>query len=136
MDVSILANAINVLAVTAGVIFAATQIRDYRAQRRRDSMTALVRSFQNAAFAQALRRVSALPNDATLEQIEEKLGRNGEDHIWLLLSTWEALAILLCRRELTIELVDDFFSGPIAVSWRKLKVCRSQARQGAAPDLL
>ena len=96
-------------------------------------MTALVRSFQNAAFAQALRRVSALPNDATLEQIEEKLGRDGEDHIWLLLSTWEALAILLYRRELTIELIDDFLSDPIAVSRRKLsryvEVKRAEAQR-------
>ncbi|HYY14902.1 MAG TPA: hypothetical protein VE758_10770 [Chthoniobacterales bacterium] len=133
MDISTTANLINALAVTAGVIFAATQIRDYRAQRRRDSMTALVRSFQNAAFAQALRRVSALPDDATPGQIEEKLGRDGEDHIWLLLSTWEALAILLFRKELTIELIDDFFSGPIAVSWRKLsryvEVKRAEAQR-------
>jgi hypothetical protein len=52
---------------------------------------------------------------------------------WLLLSTWEALAILLYRRELTIELIDDFFSGPIAVSWRKLsryvEVKRAEAQR-------
>jgi len=46
MDVSTVANLINALAVTAGVIFAAVQIRDYRRQRHRDSMSALVRSFQ------------------------------------------------------------------------------------------
>jgi hypothetical protein len=45
MDISTLANLINAVAVTAGVIFAATQIRDYRRQRKRDSMLALVRSF-------------------------------------------------------------------------------------------
>jgi len=49
MDISTLANLINAIAVTAGVIFAATQIRDYRRQRKRDSMRALVRSFQNPA---------------------------------------------------------------------------------------
>jgi hypothetical protein len=38
MDVSTVANLINALAVTAGVIFAAVQIRDYRRQRHRDSM--------------------------------------------------------------------------------------------------
>jgi len=120
MDISTLANVINAVAVTAGVIFAATQIRDFRGQRRRDSMSALVRSFQNTAFADALRLVSSLPDNATQEQITELLGRDGENHVYRLLTTWEALAILLFRKQVTIELVDDFFSGPIVVSWRKL----------------
>jgi hypothetical protein len=38
MDISTLANLINAIAITAGVIFAATQIRDYRRQRKGDSM--------------------------------------------------------------------------------------------------
>jgi len=38
VDISTLANLINAIAVTAGVIFAATQIRYYRQRRRRDAM--------------------------------------------------------------------------------------------------
>src|SRR5437879_9958477 len=69
MDISTLANLINAVAVTAGVIFAATQIRDYRRQRRRDSMLALVRSFQSPTFAKALRSVIELPDNANAEKI-------------------------------------------------------------------
>ncbi|HEY7002333.1 MAG TPA: hypothetical protein VH330_11390 [Candidatus Udaeobacter sp.] len=120
MDVSTIANLINALAVTAGVIFAAAQIRDYRRQRHRDSMSALVRSFQTPSFAHSLRRVSSLPDNVQREQITALLGPDGEDHVYALLTSWEALGILLYRREVTIDLVDDFFSGPIVVSWRKL----------------
>src|ERR1700756_2779324 len=120
MDVSTIANLINALAVTAGVIFAAAQIRDYRRQRHRDSMSALVRSFQTPSFAHSLRRVSSLPDNVEREQIAALLGPNGEDHVYALLTSWEALGILLYRRQLTIDLIDDFFSGPIVVSWRKL----------------
>src|SRR5436305_11468267 len=56
VDISTLANLINAIAVTAGVIFAATQIRYYRQRRRRDAMLELVRSFQSPAFTSALRR--------------------------------------------------------------------------------
>jgi len=38
VDISTLANLINAIAVTAGVIFAVTQIRYYRQRRRRDAM--------------------------------------------------------------------------------------------------
>jgi hypothetical protein len=56
MDISTLANLVNAIAVTAGVIFAAVQIRHYRQRQRRDAMLELVRSFQDPAFASALRR--------------------------------------------------------------------------------
>lgn len=75
MDISNIANLINAVAVTAGVIFAAAQIRDYR----RDSMLNLVRSFQSPTFAKALRTVIELLDDATAEQIREILGSDGED---------------------------------------------------------
>jgi hypothetical protein len=45
MDISTIANLINAIAVTAGVIFAAAQIRQYRHRRQRDAMLELVRSF-------------------------------------------------------------------------------------------
>ena len=120
MDLSTLANLINAIAVTAGVIFAAIQIREYRQSRQRDSMAALVRSFQTPSFSHALRRVSSLPDKVAREQITSLLGPDGEDHIYSLLTSWEALAILLYHKEVTLDLVDDFFSGPIIVTWQKL----------------
>jgi len=133
MEISTIANLINALAVTAGVIFAAVQIRDYRRQQHRDSMSALVRSFQTPSFAHSLRRVSSLPDNVAREHIPSLLGPDGEDHVYSLLTSWEALGILLYRREVTIDLVDDFFSGPIVVSWRKLseyvEAMRAEARR-------
>src|SRR6266849_3464249 len=120
MDISTLANLINAVAVTAGVIFAATQIRDYRRQRKRDSMLALVRSFQSPTFAKGLRRVIELPDDASAEKIREILGPEGEDLMVHVTATWETIGVLLFHGELTIDIIDDFFSGPILISWRKL----------------
>jgi hypothetical protein len=120
MDLSAIANLINAIAVTAGVIFAAVQIRDYRRRRRRDSMLALVRSFENPTFAKALRRVIELPGDATAETIREILGQEGEDLVVHVTATWETIGLLLFHGELTIDIIDDFFSGPILISWRKL----------------
>ena len=120
MDISTIANLINAFAVTAGVIFAATQIRDYRRQRKRDSMLALVRSFQSPTFARALRRVVELPDNASADEIRKVLGPDGEDLIVHLTATWETIGVLLFHGELTIDIIDDFFSGPILISWRKL----------------
>ena len=78
MDLSTLANLVNAFAVTAGVLFAAAQIRYYRQRRQREAMLELVRSFQSPAFTSALRRVLSLPDGADaqlarLAQLERRL---------------------------------------------------------------
>src|SRR2546429_5771953 len=129
MDISTIANLINAIAVTAGVIFAASQIRYYRQRRRREAMLELVRSFQSPAFTAALRRVLSLPDGADAAKIREVLGPNGEDAVYLVSLTWESLGVLVFRREVTLELVDDFFSGPLVISWQKLKVYSDEWRR-------
>jgi hypothetical protein len=121
MDVSTFANLINAFAVTAGVIFAAAQISYYRKRRRREAMLELVRSFQSPMFAKALLRVVELPEHNTAEEIVESLGPDGEDLLAHLTATWETIGVLLYHKELSLEMIDDFFSGPILLSWRKLQ---------------
>jgi hypothetical protein len=129
MDISTIANLINAIAVTAGVIFAAAQIRQYRQRRQRDAMLELVRSFQSPAFTAALRRVLSLPDGANAKTVREVLGPNGEDAVYLVSLTWESLGVLVFRREVTLDLVDDFFSGPLLISWQKLKVYSEEWRR-------
>lgn len=92
-------------------------------------MVELVRSFQNPSFTSAFRRVLSLPDDATTEQIREKLGPDGEETVYLVTLTWESLGVMLFRGEVTIDLIDDFFSGPILISWRKLNVFVEEDRR-------
>jgi hypothetical protein len=129
MDISNVANLINAFAVTAGVIFAAVQIRQYQRRRKRDAMLELVRSFQSPAFTAALRRVLSLPDGADTAKIREVLGPDGEDAVYLVSLTWESLGVLVFRREVTLDLVDDFFSGPLVLSWQKLKVYSDEWRR-------
>jgi hypothetical protein len=126
MDLSTFANLINAIAVTAGVIFAATQIREFRAQHRVQSIYTLVQSFQNAEFAKALRWMYALPENLDRAALRAQVATEGEDLFYYLMTTWESIGVLVFRGELTLELVDDFFSGPVVVLgescagvWRK-----------------
>ena len=129
MDISTIANLTNAIAVTAGVIFATAQIRQYRQRRQRDAMLELVRSFQSPAFTAALRRVLSLPDGADSAKIREVLGPDGEDAVYLVSLTWESLGVLVYRREVTLDLVDDFFSGPLVISWQKLNVYSEEWRR-------
>ena len=129
MDLSTLANLINAFAVTGALIFAAAQISYYRQRRRREAMLEMVRSFQSPAFTSALRRVLSLPDGADTQKIREVLGPDGEDAVYLVSLTWESIGLLLFRRELTLDLIDDFFSGPILLSWKKLEVWAEEWRR-------
>jgi len=134
MDFSSIANMVNAIAVTVGVVFAATQLWDYRRQRRREGMLELVRSFQNPSFTRALHHINSLPDGANRAQIRESLGDDGEDSVFVIGLTWESLGVLVFRRELTLDLMDDFFSGAIAISWRKLHVFVEEDRRALARE--
>jgi hypothetical protein len=129
MDWSVAANLINAAAVAAGVVFAVTQLRDYRKQRRREAMLELIRSFQNPAFARSLHRINSLPDGANLPAILERLGPDAMDDVFLVGLTWESLGVLVYRREITIELVEAFYSGMLTITWRKLHRFAEEDRQ-------
>ena len=61
-----------------------------------------------------------LPNGLPKHQLEVHLGDDMK-YISLVMTTWEALGILTHRREVSREIVEDFFSGPISLSWAKLR---------------
>jgi hypothetical protein len=61
-----------------------------------------------------------LPDNASAKEIREILGTEGEDLVVHLAATWETIGVLLFHGELTLDIIDDFFSGPILISWGKL----------------
>ena len=110
----------NAAALCAGVVFGIYQLVELRRQHRRDAVLGLVRSFQSGDFTAALGRVNSLPDDADRATIRQALGPTGEDQVFLVGLTWESLGVLAFRREIDMETIDDFFSGAITISWRKL----------------
>ena len=61
-----------------------------------------------------------LPDNASADKIREILGPDGEGLVAHVTATWETIGVLLFYKELSIDIIDDFFSGPILISWRKL----------------
>jgi hypothetical protein len=111
---------LSLVTLVVGLLFAVVQLRQYRATREREVALELLRSFETPEFAAALRAVYALPGGLTKREIEERLGGK-MDLVYAMTTTWESLGILVCRGELSLDLVDDFFSGPITISWEKLR---------------
>ena len=111
---------IEAIAVVVGVGFAMIQVRQYRRDKHREAAMELLHAFQTPSFARALNIVYSMPDGLSKEEVEEFAG--ADFHlVYAMTTTWESIGVLVCRGEVSLELVDDFFSGPIVVSWRKLE---------------
>lgn len=119
MSLTEIASLAEASAVIFAVVFGVAQFRQHRTQRRREASFALMQSLQTREMLRALSLLDSLAENLSKSELEEKLGDDVLD-LHLLLGTWEGLGILVFHGEVTLDLVDDFYSGPIVQSWRKL----------------
>lgn len=108
------------LAIVAAGVFAGMQVRQFNKQRARDSALQLLHSFQTPEFVFAVNIVFELPEGLSKRDIEERLG-DKMTNILVMFGTFESLGILIFRREIDIELVEDFCGGAIIIAGKKLK---------------
>ncbi|NUQ85518.1 MAG: DUF4760 domain-containing protein [Anaerolineales bacterium] len=119
MELSNLIQIVSTLAMTLGIVFGILNLRNFQAMRKREAAILMLNSFQTMEFVRGLLYIFELPDGATSEDIES-LPEEKYMAIYLVLGTWERLGILVHRKEIPIDLVDDAFSGPIIQSWDKL----------------
>jgi hypothetical protein len=120
MTLEMLFQFMEALAVTVGVILGLVQLRQFRLLRERTSALELLHSFQTPEFAKALLLTYALPDDLPRDEVVRRLG--DDFHlVYAMTTTWESLGVLVHRGEIGLDLVADFFSGPIILGWAKLQ---------------
>ena len=126
---------IQALAVVAGLIFAIVQVRQFRRERERNSALELLHSFQTPEFARAMVVTYALPDGLSRDETAQRLG---EDFylVYAMANTWESLGILVFRGEIGLDMVGDFFSGPILLSWERLRNYFHAERQATGRETI
>lgn len=120
MDLNIVFQTIATLVMVSGVVFSLINLRNFQASRKRESAILMLNSFQTNDFVKGLLLIFDLPDDADKKFID-KLPYEQYLSIYMVLGTWERLGILVYRREMDLDLVDDAFSGPVIQSWQKLE---------------
>jgi hypothetical protein len=119
MPITTILSFISTSAILAAGIFAGVQLRLYNKQRARESALQLVHSFRTPEFLSAVNLVFELPEGLSKRELEDRLG-DKLVNVLVMFGTFESLGILVYRREIDIQLVEDFFSGVIILSGRKL----------------
>ena len=118
MDLHTYLSLLSTTAIVCAGIFAGVQLRQLYKQRARESALQMLRSFQTPEFTDAVNIVFTLPEGLSKKEIEERLG-DKLTSVMVMFGTFESLGILIFHREM--EMVDDFFSGIIILSWRKFR---------------
>ena len=104
--------------VTIGVVGGLYQLRMMRTTRERESALELLRSFMSPEVSRAMNTLFSLPDGLDLAGLKASAGERFDD-VFYVSTAFESIGILVHRRELDIRLVDDFYSGPILLFWRK-----------------
>jgi hypothetical protein len=119
MNVGTIANIAQAIAVIVAVAFGIHQVRSLSAARRREAAFALMQSLQTPQMLRGILLIDRMHDGLTLDQFNA-LPDDQKESVVGLLGIWESLGILVFQREVTLDVVDDFYSGTILQSWRKL----------------
>jgi len=128
MDLLTINDLIRTVAILLGVIFGLVELRQARIARKRENMFSLVKAYQIPELWIALEKIFHMPDGLSKKKVEAYFGK--DIHLLsFLISTFESLGILVQKREIDIKIVEDFFSGPVVISWRKLKRAAEESRK-------
>jgi hypothetical protein len=82
---------------------------------------------------EALDGIFNLPDGLSKAEIEERVGGRMTSRL-VMFGTFESLGILISRREMSLALVDDFFSGPVVLVWREFRKYIEEVRAVSQRD--
>lgn len=133
MEASTIANVAQAIAVVVAVVFGIHQVRSLSAARRRDAAFALMQSLQTPQMLRGILLLDKLPDGLSFADINGMPETEAEAIVGLL-GVWESLGILVYQREVSIDVVDDFYSGTIRQSWRKLRRYVEELRRETERD--
>lgn len=119
VTISVALQAIATATFVAGALFTVGQLRLARRAREREVALEILRLIQTPDFVKALRLVYDLAPDLSRADVEARLG-DDMNHVYAMMISWESLGVLVYRRQLDLDVVDDFVSGSLLLSWRKL----------------
>ena len=120
MTLTVFLQAVATATFVAGVIFTVVQLRHARRARDREAALEMLRLIHTPDFAKALRLMYDLPPGLSRDEVERRMG-DDMHLVYAMMISWESLGVLVFRRQLDLSLVDDFVSGAIVLSWRKLE---------------
>jgi len=125
LDIPSISSIVAAAGVMVGVAFTALQLRDLVKTRQTDLVIRLYSTFGGKEYLEAYRRVMSL----NIEEYDEYLKKYGASDIIQVSTLFEGIGVLLYRRLIDIELVDQLFSEPVGMAWEKMHPMIERSRK-------
>jgi hypothetical protein len=117
--------------VIAGVVYYALQLRHQTRMRQTDLVMRLYSTYDSLEFLEAWNRIFFTEN-GDYDAFLKKLG--GKRHIISFVAMfYEEVGVLLHKRLIDIDLVDELFGNSITITWEKLRNMLEEARKRYRP---
>ena len=125
--------AIETVAVTAGVTFALVQLRQLRIQREIQAGIELLRPLQSPECAEVIMLIYDLPDDLEGNELREPLGKNYGAALSVL-DMFESLGPLVARGHVPVEMYSVFCRGITVLCWKKGRRYIEEERKRGWPN--
>jgi hypothetical protein len=117
------------IAVIAGLSFAAIELRQLRAAQESQTMLELFQTVKSLEYIRATNLIQALPDGLTADELRARLSEEELGVIIQLRLTYEALGLMVYRGDVSLEWVDELFRFFVLQSWDKLKPLTYETRE-------
>lgn len=109
------------LTVIIGLTFGAIELRQVRNAQESQAFVELYQTIQTPEYARAAQLASDMPEGLSASELRELLDSEEGDLLQQLRFTFEGLGVMVYRRDIPIEWVDELFRFSIVSTWEKFE---------------
>ncbi len=113
---------ITLITILVGLSFAAMELRQLRSEQESQTVLQLFETIRSDEYIHVNTLLDGIPNGLSATELKSRLSRDELDQILQLQLTWEAIGVLVYRRDVSIEWINELFRFNILRSWDKLSV--------------
>lgn len=117
VDVQTISIAIASVSVVAGVVYYAIQIRHQSKLRQTDLVMRLFSHFGSKEFQESWQKILS----SEFKDYDDYVKKYVKADAWGVFMLFEGMGLLVHRKLVKIDVVDDLVSGPIKSTWDKMK---------------
>ena len=121
------AEILGLVSVIVGIAFAIVQLQHFRNQRRDLAAVELIRGWQTPEFTKALNTLQMLPERGESEKLRDQ-GADLENMAFLVGMFFESAGVMVNRKLIPLDIVDDLMGGVARVVWIKVYVWIEEVR--------
>ncbi len=132
VDISVISSVVTAMGLIVGVVFAILELRNLVKTRQTDLIMRLYSTFGTREFLGTFEKLVARETMDYRDYVK----KYGMSEAWKVGLFFEGLGVLLHRKLIDIDLVDDLFTAPIKLSWESLKpIAKEQRKQFNQPQM-